>query len=270
MRLRGNRFSSKGLADGVGSKIDSPHCLGRACRNTYIDHSVYPDLDVPPDELLSAEQRAEYVHRICAAWDFGTLPERETFRLFRDWRSIFDRFVSPGLARLWPCRSAASGAAAHLGSGTVPFARLVRCSGLLGITCVGASAEGLGARASRRSRSCRRSACEEPERKPPEPCTPYLDTALMMHDRKPLRILAHGDELLVDGRQEVITESRRSRFVPLVCLGHVGFGFRTNDEARRHRLRLAALRIRARTSSQGAPSRGSFRYASIRRSSSAR
>jgi hypothetical protein len=61
----------------------------------YIDHSVYPDLDAPPDELLGPEERAEYVHRVCAAWDFGLVPEPETFRLFRSWRSVFDGFVLP-------------------------------------------------------------------------------------------------------------------------------------------------------------------------------
>lgn len=62
---------------------------------TAIDHSVYPDLDVPPQRLATPEERADYVHRICAAWDFGIVPERETFALFRAWREVFDRFPLP-------------------------------------------------------------------------------------------------------------------------------------------------------------------------------
>ncbi len=56
----------------------------------YIDHSVYPDLDEPPTELNSNEEKADYVHRICAAWDFGVHPEQETFDLFEQWKEVFD------------------------------------------------------------------------------------------------------------------------------------------------------------------------------------
>jgi hypothetical protein len=61
----------------------------------YIDHSVYPDLETGPDQLRDPGERADYVHRICAAWDFGIVPEVETFRLFRGWRDIFDGYVLP-------------------------------------------------------------------------------------------------------------------------------------------------------------------------------
>lgn len=61
----------------------------------YIDHSVYPDLDAPPDRLGTAGERADYVHRICAAWDFGIVPELETFALLRRWREVFDRHSLP-------------------------------------------------------------------------------------------------------------------------------------------------------------------------------
>jgi hypothetical protein len=37
----------------------------------YIDYSVYPDIDMPTEELLSPEARADYVHRIVSAWDFA-------------------------------------------------------------------------------------------------------------------------------------------------------------------------------------------------------
>lgn len=61
----------------------------------YIDHSVYPDLEVLPDSLERPEDRADYIHRICAAWDFGIVPEPQTFRLFRTWRAVFDAYTLP-------------------------------------------------------------------------------------------------------------------------------------------------------------------------------
>jgi hypothetical protein len=60
-----------------------------------LDHSVYPDLADPPDDLPTPEDKADYVHRICSAFDFGTFPERDDWRLFAGWRDIFDRFPLP-------------------------------------------------------------------------------------------------------------------------------------------------------------------------------
>ena len=57
-----------------------------------IDHSVYPDVDSPPTTLESDYDKADYVHRICSAWDFGIHPDLETFALFSGWKEIFDRF----------------------------------------------------------------------------------------------------------------------------------------------------------------------------------
>ncbi len=57
-----------------------------------IDESVYPDLDDPPSVLETMESRADYIHRICAAWDYGVHPEPETFELFSRWNDVFDRF----------------------------------------------------------------------------------------------------------------------------------------------------------------------------------
>jgi hypothetical protein len=61
----------------------------------YIDQSVYSDLDDPPDVLETPEDKADYVHRICAAWDFYIHPEPQTFELFAGWKDIFDRFPIP-------------------------------------------------------------------------------------------------------------------------------------------------------------------------------
>jgi hypothetical protein len=58
----------------------------------YIDQSLYPDLDQPPESLDSPEGKADYLHRVCTAWDFGIHPEPETFELLGRWRDVFDRF----------------------------------------------------------------------------------------------------------------------------------------------------------------------------------
>lgn len=57
-----------------------------------IDHSVYPDLDAPPRTLETAEEQADYIHRVCSQWDYGIIPEPETFALLRQWKEVFDHF----------------------------------------------------------------------------------------------------------------------------------------------------------------------------------
>jgi hypothetical protein len=59
-----------------------------------IDHSVYPDMP-HGDDFADDFDRADYVDRICAAWDFGVPPEPETVALLREWRTVFDRFPVP-------------------------------------------------------------------------------------------------------------------------------------------------------------------------------
>src|SRR5947209_8076673 len=71
-----------------------------------IDPTVYPDLDEPPTTLDSPEEKADYIHRICSAWDFGIDPDPETFDLFSGWKDVFDRFpvlTSPAYhaMRMW-------------------------------------------------------------------------------------------------------------------------------------------------------------------------
>ena len=56
-----------------------------------IDYSVYPDA-LSNDSPHTDEDRAEYVARVCGAWDFGVIPTRATFTLFRSWKPIFDRY----------------------------------------------------------------------------------------------------------------------------------------------------------------------------------
>ena len=60
-----------------------------------IDTSVYPDVD-PPDELRTAEEKADYLQRICGAFDNGLPPTAETLREFREWKDVFDQFPLSG------------------------------------------------------------------------------------------------------------------------------------------------------------------------------
>ena len=42
-----------------------------------IDGSLYPDIEVP-DQLETLADRVDFLARLCAAWDFGMLPDRDT------------------------------------------------------------------------------------------------------------------------------------------------------------------------------------------------
>lgn len=57
-----------------------------------LDHSVYPDLDRPPDELATLEARGDYLHRVCGSWDYGIVPEPQTLALLSQWKDVFDAF----------------------------------------------------------------------------------------------------------------------------------------------------------------------------------
>ncbi len=43
----------------------------------WIDGSLYPDIE-PPSEIDSFGDQIDFLARLCAAWDFGILPEPET------------------------------------------------------------------------------------------------------------------------------------------------------------------------------------------------
>jgi len=60
-----------------------------------LDHSVYPDVASPPTELPTLEDKADYMERICGAFDFGIFPERDDWTLFEGWKDVFDRFPLP-------------------------------------------------------------------------------------------------------------------------------------------------------------------------------
>ena len=57
-----------------------------------LDGSVYPDREIP-SELLTVEAKADYVQRICGAFDFGVVPEEYTLELLSTWKEVFDAFL---------------------------------------------------------------------------------------------------------------------------------------------------------------------------------
>jgi hypothetical protein len=60
-----------------------------------IDYSVFPDLDTLPTDFSTIQAKADYIARICGAWDFGVIPTRKTFALLRSWKDAFDAFPVP-------------------------------------------------------------------------------------------------------------------------------------------------------------------------------
>jgi len=58
----------------------------------HIDGTVFPDMDAPPRRLDTPEDKADYIHRVCSAWDHGVQPDAQTFALLSEWREVFDRF----------------------------------------------------------------------------------------------------------------------------------------------------------------------------------
>lgn len=72
-----------------------------------LDGSLYPDRDTPTG-LLTLGDRIDYLHRLCAAWDFGILPDAGTVDEVRAprWREAvercrFDTSPSYHLLREW-------------------------------------------------------------------------------------------------------------------------------------------------------------------------
>lgn len=74
---------------------------------SWIDGALYPDTDVPED-LSGPAERVDFLARLCAAWDFGVLPDLETVTEIRraEWREIVEAtrlLTSPAyhLVRSW-------------------------------------------------------------------------------------------------------------------------------------------------------------------------
>jgi hypothetical protein len=73
----------------------------------WLDGALYPDIDVP-DKLVSLSERVDFLARLCAAWDFGLLPNAATVAEIRreDWASAVDAcrlltFPAYHLLRRW-------------------------------------------------------------------------------------------------------------------------------------------------------------------------
>ena len=42
-----------------------------------VDGALYPDIE-PPDQIVTLADQIDFIARLCAAWDFGLLPDWET------------------------------------------------------------------------------------------------------------------------------------------------------------------------------------------------
>lgn len=56
-----------------------------------IEGALYPD-ENPPDALMATADRVDFLARLCAAWDFGILPDERVVREItgKDWREAVD------------------------------------------------------------------------------------------------------------------------------------------------------------------------------------
>jgi hypothetical protein len=59
--------------------------------NFQVDGTLYPDVE-PPTGLVTLADRVDFLARLCAAWDFGLLPDMDTVREIRrpEWRAAVD------------------------------------------------------------------------------------------------------------------------------------------------------------------------------------
>jgi len=58
----------------------------------WLDTSLYPDVE-PPERLETLAEKIDFIARLCAAWDFGILPDWETIEEVRkeEWREAVDQ-----------------------------------------------------------------------------------------------------------------------------------------------------------------------------------
>jgi hypothetical protein len=73
----------------------------------WLDGALYPDVEVP-EAMDTLADRVDFLARLCSAWDFGLLPEKETIAEIRraEWREAVDAcrlLTSPAyhLLRRW-------------------------------------------------------------------------------------------------------------------------------------------------------------------------
>ncbi len=78
-----NPVAIETFRDNLGAKMNA------------IDSSLYPDCE-PPRRLVTDEEKADYLQRVCGAFDYGLPPTIDALRMLRDWKPIFDRFPLRG------------------------------------------------------------------------------------------------------------------------------------------------------------------------------
>ena len=73
----------------------------------WLDGALYPDVEIP-DRLATLADRVDFISRLCAAWDFGLLPDAGTIAEVRraEWRPAVEAcrlLTSPAyhLLRRW-------------------------------------------------------------------------------------------------------------------------------------------------------------------------
>jgi hypothetical protein len=56
----------------------------------WLDTMLYPDIEVPT--ISNLQEQVDFIARLCAAWDFGILPNAETITEIRSprWRTAVD------------------------------------------------------------------------------------------------------------------------------------------------------------------------------------
>ncbi len=59
--------------------------------NPAIDATLYPDAE-PPADLADERIAADFLVRVCGAYDFGIPPRPEVIATLREMREVFDRF----------------------------------------------------------------------------------------------------------------------------------------------------------------------------------
>jgi hypothetical protein len=60
--------------------------------NDWIDGALYPDTE-PPEKLDTLADQIDFLSRLCAAWDFGLLPDENTVNEIRrpEWREAVEQ-----------------------------------------------------------------------------------------------------------------------------------------------------------------------------------
>lgn len=59
-----------------------------------IDTSLYPDCN-PPVRMDAEDDKADYLQRVCGAFDHGLPPTADTLQELHQWKDVFDRFALP-------------------------------------------------------------------------------------------------------------------------------------------------------------------------------